>query len=236
MKKIISFCLLLSSGYFFSSCNELSGSGVVVTENRSVGSFHALEARQGFDVQIREGDRVEVQIEADDNVIRDVITKVDDDGTLHIGVDHNRLMNVHLKAFVTYQKLDEIHTSSGANVTGTGTLKTNQLDLHASSGSGIELDVDAPAVSAQVSSGSNMKLRGRTKNYEVDASSGGDIDSGELLSENAVAHASSAGDIHLHASVTLDAHASSGGSIHFRGKPTKVTQESNSGGSVDAEN
>lgn len=236
MQKIQFICLLISAASLFSACSELSGSGVLVSETRNLRAFHGLDARQGFEVELREGSKPEVVIEADDNVINDVEARVDDDGILHLGVDHNHLVNVHLKALVTYQKLDDIKASSGAQVTGTYTLKADRIELNASSGSGIEVVVDAPSIEANASSGSNVKVKGRTRNYAAEASSGGSIDSEDLLSERAAAHASSAGDIDLHASIALDAHASSGGSIHYRGKPTNVKQESSSGGSVEAAN
>jgi hypothetical protein len=236
MKNNCTVLLMLAVFGGLSSCNELSGSGVLVSETRNLKTFHGIEARQGFEVELREGSKPEVVIEADDNVINDVEARVDDDGILHLGVDHNHLVNVHLKAVVTYQKLDEIRSSSGAQVTGTYTLKADRIELHASSGSGIEVAVDAPSVETNASSGSNLKVKGRTRNYAAEASSGSSIDSEDLLSERAAAHASSAGDIDLHASVAVDAHASSGGSIHYRGKPTNVKQESSSGGSVEAVN
>jgi hypothetical protein len=236
MKKTYFFVLAVVSASLFISCNELSGSGVLVSETRTIRDFHGLDARQGFEVELREGSKPEVVIEADDNVINDVEARVDDDGILHLGVDHNHLVNVHLKAVVTYQKLDEIRSSSGAQVTGSYILKADRMEVNASSGSGIKLKVDAPSVEANSSSGSTVKLSGRTRNYAAEASSGGSIDSEDLLSERAAAHASSAGDIELHASVAVDAHASSGGSIHYRGKPSQVKQESSSGGTVESVN
>lgn len=230
MKKILFFSLLILLGF---GCRFKTGSGNVVSENRTVGNFTGISTSQGFEVEVVTGENYSVKVDADDNLMKYVVTEINGN-MLKVGLENNvNVSNAHLRAKITAPSIESIRASSGATVTLKGMMKAeSKATLDASSGATIRTAVDAPLVSAEASSGSQIFLTGRTQTLKFQASSSGSINAAELLSENAKVSASSGASVKVHASLKLDASASSGGNIKYRGGAS-VTSNTSSGGSVD---
>lgn len=216
-----------------SSCSHTTGSGNIVTENRDTGSFDAISVGGSFDVEVKMGDTRQVTVEADDNIIKYIQTRVSGN-VLKINTrDLHSYSNVHMKVYVTVPEIKAISASGSAEVIASNTLKNNEkLVFKASSSSTIKAEVDAPGVVTDASSSATIELKGRTKTYVSEASSSADIKTFGLLSENTTANVSSSGSIQVHASVNLNAKASSSGSIEYKGGAT-VTKTESSSGSVE---
>jgi hypothetical protein len=218
------------------SCTSTSGSGDIITSNRNTGDFTRLSAAGGFEVEVKTGSACKVVVEADDNLIEDVETRVEG-GTLKIRMrDRLNVRNAHLKVFVTAPMLSDIQSSASADINVIGSLSADRtMVVKASSGSSIHADLDAPGVDADASSGAELDLTGRTRDLQAQASSGATINADELLSESTVAETSSGASVDVHASVKLNAKASSGGTVKYRG-PASVVKKESSGGSIEKVN
>lgn len=225
--------LLLTAIIVLSSCDHESGSGNIINEKRSVDEFSGITVGGSFEVEVKVGATQQVEVEADDNIIKYVKTTVSGN-TLRIRLEGGHSYNnVHLKVYVTTPGLKKIDASASAEVKVLDVLKNDgKISFDANSSADIEAEVDAPAVDAEASSSGTIKLSGKTKDYTARASSSGDIKSFELLTENADVDANSSGSIDLHASVTLKANASSSGSIEYRGAAS-VNKSVSSSGSVE---
>lgn len=230
MKKLLIIIISLIS---LASCSYTSGSGNIVTETRSVGSFNAISVGGSFDVEVKIGPVTEVKIEADDNIIKYIEITVSGN-TLKIRTeDLHNYSDVHMKVFITVPALSAIRVSASAEVVVKDLLKNSgKISFHASSSGSIDAEVDAPEIETDASSGGSINVHGKTRTYSAEASSGADIKSYDLLSENARAGVSSGATIQLHASVGIDAKASSGGTIEYHGAAT-VNRSVSSGGSVE---
>jgi hypothetical protein len=230
MKQLLLLCTTFIA---LSSCNYTSGSGNIITEKRQVGNFTGITASQSIDVEVTIGTATEVRVEADDNIMKYVITDVSGN-VLKIKIKEMISLNeTHIKVFITTPGLKSIGASSSASVKVLGVMKYDgKISFDASSSGDIEAEVYAPEVEAEASSSGSVTLSGRTKNFRGEASSSGDIKSAGLLTENTTASANSSGTVDVHASVTLDADASSGGDVTYRGGAS-VKKDESSGGSVE---
>lgn len=232
MKNLLFLLIIVA----FSSCiRSVHGSGNIVSETRNTDNFIAVDASGPVHVELRNGDKNAVVVEADDNVIKYVETKVSGNSLKIKMKEFNNLTNVTINVYVTAPRYQEVNSSASASVTSKDVLTTDNIELKASSGSSITAEVDAPKVYTSASSGAAVTAKGRTRNIEAEASSGGDIKAGSLQAENATAEASSGGLIKIFASVSIDATANSGGSVKYTGGASKVVKNENSGGSIDAE-
>lgn len=225
--------ILLFSVFTLVSCDHRSGSGNIITEDRSTGSFDAISVGGSFDVEVKTGDATSVTVEADDNIMKYIETKVSGN-TLKINTEGmHSYSNVHMKVYITVPSLQRITASASAEVECENVLKSNGLiTFKASSSASIKAEVDAPEIETEANSSGSVTVSGKTKSHKTQASSSGNIHAFDLLSENADAGASSSGDIELHASVSLNARASSSGSVEYRGAAT-VTKSESSSGSVE---
>jgi hypothetical protein len=230
MKQSLFFFFIL---FTIASCRFTTGSGNIITETRSVGSFKGISVGGSFDVEVKIGPVSQVTVEADDNIMK-YIEITTSGNILKIRTENlHNYSNVHMKVYVTVPALTSINASASANVKVLDQIRNDaKLSFQASSSADIEAEVDAPEIEAKASSSGSVALSGRTKNYIAQASSSGDIKSAELLTENADVSVSSSGSADVHASVSLNARASSSGDISYRGG-ANVTKSVSSSGSVE---
>lgn len=205
------------------------------TQIRNVSGFNAIDVATGIDLYITMGSSEEVKIVADDDIINDIKTEVKD-GTLRIYMKRNNWFNWGgnrtRKAFVTVKELNKLHASSGSDVKSENLLEGESLEVSASSGSDIEIEVKYKNFSIDASSGSDAEIKGKVKYLTAEASSGSDIDASELESVNCKVNASSGSDISINVSEELVAHASSGADIVYYGNPKMRDIDESSGGDV----
>jgi hypothetical protein len=234
MNKLLVFitAALLLVGCFY---NSKKGSGNIISQKRDVATFTAIDASTSVDVEVRTGP-ASVEVQADDNILKYVKTKVSSN-TLYLGIEGNvSLRNTHIKILVTVPNLKRIEAGSSASVKVMDVLKSdNTITFDVGSSADIVAEVDAPEIEAEAGSSGTLTLSGRTKNYTAKANSSGNINSFELKSENTNVSASSSGSAEVHASVTLDANASSSGRVEYTGGAT-VKSSTSSSGSISKSN
>lgn len=215
MKRLVFFAFLLG---VLNACNQISGSGNMITENRLTGDFTGVAAGGAFDVELKNGSVTEVKVEADDNIIGLIETKVSGNVLKIFSKNGTSLNNGHVKVYVTAPEINEIKSSGAASVIIKNILKSNdKITLEASGAAAIKGEADAPDIDAEASGAANIELSGRTKNYKAAASGSATIKTDNLMSETTKVHASGAATAHVYASIMLDADADGAATIHYTG-------------------
>lgn len=207
------------------------------TEIRNVSSFNGIKVSTGIDLYITMGTVEEVKIVAEDDIIDNLITEVKD-GTLRIYMKQSNNWfnwnsgNQTRKAYVTVKELQKIDASSGSEVQSENMLKGENLEVKASSGSDVTLDIYYKSFSLDTSSGSDAKISGKTKNFKAEASSGSDINAQDLESSICRVSVSSGSDASVNVTDELYAKASSGADVRYYGNPQVKDIDESSGGDV----
>lgn len=201
------------------------------TETRTIGSFRGVKAAEGIDVYLKKGDKESLKIEVTGTSPSNVITEISG-SYLKIHMRDGNYRNRTVKVYVTYVELDKLSASSAANIYAEGPVKTDDMEVSASSAGSIEIAVEVNAIEVSVSSAGEVELKGTTQSLLADASSAGEIDAYDIAAERVNAEASSGASVKVSVTKELSAHASSGGSIRYRGNPAKSMTDSSSGGSV----
>jgi hypothetical protein len=236
--KRIHFLIALVLPLLF-SCNihagnwlkSVHGNGHVTKDTRQVESFDGVKASAGINVFLFQGNEEKVVVEADDNLLDCIKTEVKG-STLHCYIDCNVHFSSKMNVYVNYKMLNKIDASSGSDVSGETVIKTESLSIGVSSGADVKVDVDAQNVYCEVSSGSDATIVGKASYFRGNASSGADIKAGDLKVATCDATASSAGEIKISVSESIEANASSGGDITYYGHPEKERINESSGGDV----
>ena len=239
---ITKFILVAITALLFGSCNHSinlkakEGSRNVTTENRVVeGEFKNIEVSNDIDLIIEQSDRIEISVEADDNLQKHIITKVEN-GTLVISCDKNSFINSKAKKVtVKMPNISQLEASSSATINSKNTLKGENIKLHASSAASIDVGIEADIITCESSSGSSITINGKALKIGTTASSGSEIDAKNLLANEVTAAASSGSSISVHPIVSLIAEASSGGSVEYDIMPKSVQKKISSGGSIGKE-
>lgn len=235
----IKLLTILFIAALFSSCaidilNRANGNRNVVTEDRSAKEdFTKIKVSTGLELYISQGFNNQITVEADENLQDIIITEIQD-GVLKIYSEKNIWRAKARKIYVTIENLEAIAATSGSDVYANETLKVNNLNISATSGSDINISVDANTVETNATSGSDIEVSGVSNNHISKATSGASIDAYQLQSKNVTAKVTSGADINVYASESIVAKATSGGDIDFMGNPKKVDKKTSSGGSVSA--
>ena len=239
---ITKFIIVTLTALLFASCNQMTnmkaieGSGHITTEKRIVkGDFKSVEVSNAIDLVIEQSDKTEIIVEADDNLQKEITTKVEN-GKLIIACDYNSFNNIKSKKVtVKMPVIDLLEASSAATIKSRNTIKGENIRLEASSAASIDLNIESDAVSCESSSGSTIVINGKALKLETTASSGSTIDAKDLLANEIKAKVSSGASVTTHPIVSLDATASSGGSVSYNTVPKSIRKEENSGGSIHQE-
>lgn len=233
MKKLMFLSLLL---FVLGSCRQINGSGNIVTEKRQTGNFSGVSVGGAFEVELKTGPVVEVIVEADDNVIGLIETKVNGD-VLSVHTENNtNINNAHTKIFITAPSLRLVKSSGASDVKLVNELKnSDKLSFRVSGAGSIKGQVDAPEIFADISGAGNIEIAGRTKDYKAEISGSGSLKTGDLQSETTEVSVSGAGNAHVHASVKLRIKASGAGTIYYKGE-ANVEQSLSGAASVKKEN
>ncbi|MEL4308740.1 head GIN domain-containing protein [Joostella sp. CR20] len=225
MNTLIKVIVALVLSIFLTSCNfyggGVMGNGNIITQERAVtATFKSVKATEGVDVYISQSATASIKIEADDNIIDLIETEVNN-GELVISTKEN-IGRASKKVYVSLSEIERLATTSGADLESMGTLKVDNLDLDASSGSDLVVEVQATAISADASSGADIEVFGVSTSLNADASSGSDIKAERLNVETVSADASSGANIKIGAVKTINYHKSSGGGVSYKGTPEVV--------------
>jgi hypothetical protein len=224
--------ILLSSCQFDLNFGEGErGNGNIQNQDRKVTeNFTVIKASEGLDVFVTQASQASIKVEADENVINLIKTDIKN-GVLKIHTDQN-IGRATKSVYISLPKITKLTASSGADLIGKSEIKSDYLEIDASSGADIVVQIDANEVDLDASSGSDIRVSGTVKRLTADASSGSDIKAGDLIAINGKASASSGADILLYVTQNLTANASSGSDIKYIGNPKSVSKNKSVSGSV----
>ena len=225
--------LLFGSCNLVSNINSITGSGTTTTEKRIVtGEFKSIEVSNAIDLVIEQADKVEIIVEADDNLQKEITTKVEN-GKLIIGCKYSSFINIaSKKVIVRIPVIEGVDASSAATVTSNNTIKSSVFKIDASSAASLDLTVEAEKVICDSGSGSSIDLKGKAISLQANSSSGSTINAGEMFTNDIKSEASSGSIQSLHPIVSLEAKASSGANISYNITPKTIKITENSGGSI----
>ena len=227
--------ILAVVGILFSSCiflgPSVKGDGNVTERVRQVGEFDQIKVSRAMNVYVTQGSPAKVVVIADSN-LQDIIETEVEDGVLKISVNENIRWAKEKKVMVTIDKIKGVKATSGSNVWSKGQIMAENLELNASSGANITMEVNAKSLNADCSSGANIKLLGTAKEAELQTSSGANLKGEELKTEQCTMKASSGGNVSSTVTGHLNADASSGGNVIYYGQPTSTDINSSSGGNI----
>jgi hypothetical protein len=237
---ITKFIVATLIALLFSSCNpsfhfgnEIKGSGNITTETRTVNQdFKSIEVSYGIKVNVEQSDTKGITVEADDNLQKHIITKIEN-GVLIIESDKNYNSTETPVVNVKMAVINGLSASSGSEITSSNVLTTENIDVKSSSGSQINIDVEADAISLESTSGSSIDASGKALKLETSSSSGSEINAENLMANEVVSQTSSGSSTVVCPIVKLDAKASSGSSISYNKIPKTISKEESSGGSVN---
>lgn len=224
--------LLTSCQHTFSFGDGIKGSGNIIEQTRTIDEdFKYIEVSTGVDVYVEQSDTKSVVVETDDNLQDIIITRVEN-GVLYIHSDQGYSTEEAPKITVKMPVVSGLTVSSGSSLESLNNLITENIVVKSSSGSEIDIEVEADMITIETSSGSSAEVSGKALKLETSSSSGSTLDASKLLANDVHSQATSGSSTSVNPILSLDGKASSGASVEYKNVPKTINKEASSGGSV----
>ncbi len=223
MRKITALLLLLVlvSSCRFTSGRRVRGNGNSGVQDRSVGSFSGIQVVGGMDVVLSSGSAHAVRVEADENLLKYIITEKKGDAlVIKPRNGYNLQSRTGMKVFVTTPSIEEISITGSGSVTSAARLSgARKLGIHVTGSGDVNLDVNAPEVEAEATGSGNIILAGATKKFNAEINGSGEVRCFNLMSETTDVDISGSGSAEVFASKQLDIDIRGSGDVAYKGTP-----------------
>lgn len=222
-------CALISLS--LSACLDdwgIKGEGPVVTEERSLAPFSGVQNSLSAEVHISQGPQEDIRIEAQENILANMITRVKN-GRLEIVFDENVRRHDGIKIWITIPEIKEIAVSGSGELYSDGVIEGEAIEVNISGSGDVDLLTEVQSIEANVSGSGEVKLAGSAEEATFSVAGSGEIRALEMPLKQAKVYVSGSGDCHLEVLERLGVSISGSGNVRYRGRPLVNSSISGSG-------
>lgn len=180
-----------------------TGSGVIKSDSRNIVGFKKIRAESAIDLSVSVTNGYSVIVKADDNIVADVITKLDGD-TLVISLKDKTNSKSKISVSVTMPALEALDLTGATNATVTG-VKADELTVNATGAA-------------------KAKIDGVAKTLKIKALGASEVDAEGLTATKAEVDAVGASKIIVSATDELTASAAGASGVTYVGEPKSLKQ------------
>lgn len=241
MKTKTVFLYFLVLTLLLTGCSVLSNVGVkvitpsnnVISENRDVSGYNAIEFSTLGKVNIITGDKESLNISGPDNLVAEISSSVSN-GTLVIKNKENftvsSLSSKDVLTFTIVVKELSALTISGAGDVQVETLSTPSMDLTMSGAGNVVMNqLTTNSLKLNLSGAGGLELSGSASQATFDISGAGSVNAPDLKIQSANITISGLGSATLWVTDTLTGTISGAGSVSYYGSPTATTNSTGLG-------
>lgn len=197
---------------------------------RDLGDFDSVKVFDKLNVKLIPSTENKVIINGNRE---DEVEVVNKNGELKLRMPFPKLMygdDIIITLF--FKKIETIGASEGTYVSCDKTFEQTSIDLDASEGAEINLDLDVEKVNVRAVTGGVIELSGDATNQNVIITSGGIFNGKDLQTSQTTVSVSAGGQALVFADLLVDAKVKAGGSISIYGKPKQINQKIILGGTI----
>ena len=237
--------MLLAAASLLLACNmnaqggtkRVKGSGNVVTEERSVGTYEGVGLSGWFDVELVAGPEGRITLKGEDNLLQHLETEVQD-GVLQIRPEKGYNLQPSswkgggILVTVPVESINHVALSGSGDIVGKTRIKASPFRVAMSGSGDITLEVDSDDMDVALSGSGDIALAGSAAKVEIRVSGSGDVKAYDLEARNVEAVIAGSADIRVTATESLTARVSGSGDIHYRGNPAKLDTKTSGSGDI----
>lgn len=225
------FCLITS---MTSGCS-IEGSGITKSETREVPVFSGIELRSTANVYIVQGEKQDVRIEADDNLLQHIQTKVKDDALVISSDDKRFNSKSPINIYVTVKDLCMIDLSGSGNVITRNEINCQHMTIRLSGSGDIRAMLSGKSLKATLTGSGNLDLSGSTAETDFRLSGSGNINAGKLqtFSTNVLISGSGTSTVDVKNELTVNITGS--GNVYYVEAPDKIRSRITGSGAIQKE-
>jgi hypothetical protein len=228
-KYLLTFAILIMASIILSACemipffNVVQGTGNLITENRQVSDFNAIQLDGAGRLIITQGTTESLEIQAEDNIITELTSEVQDN-KLILGFQESPLRKQIIPTeTITYTltviNLTEV-TINGAADLDIDTLNTSSLELVINGAGQINIgQLTADNLAVKLAGTGTITVSGQVPAQSIAIEGAGNYQAGDLETSSTDIEISGLGNGTVWATTTLAVTISGGGSLEYYGNP-----------------
>jgi hypothetical protein len=235
INRFAAYGLILLTVLLLNGCeifmDQIVGSGNRITEERKLGSFNGITAGSAFDIIIERGETPGLLIEADDNLMRHIITEVRGK-TLKISTEVRFRLAGKIKVYITYDKLEEIKLSGAAELQSEDVVEANDFLISLSGASMASLQLQANDLQAKLSGASKLYISGVSDEIAARLSGASRLFADQLETHEGSYRLSGSSKAEVWVVESIDARASGASRLVYAGNPRQINSNTSGAASI----
>lgn len=201
----------------------------IVVENRDLSGFSKIETSGAFQIRIIKSDKYAVKVEADNDVIKNIITEVNGDKLIiklqNKGkMEYNSKMKV-LNVTIQTPTLNGLSCSGAVEVSSDDIFDAEKFELKTSGASEVKLGINAKLLISKFSGASEVKLKGKVDTHALEMTGASDLEALGLEASKYAIQSKGASDCKIFVTEELAVSGSGASTIKYKGSPSKVTKD-----------
>jgi hypothetical protein len=203
-------------------------------QTRDVCCFNSVEINGAFEVYLRMGDESSITVIADEDIIDNIITTVDND-ELEVEYDDDwwdfSNKNETVKLYITLSTARYLEFNGACKVNGKNALRGKTINIECNGASKLNLEFDCLAIDMELSGASKATLSGTCRKVNIDASGASAIYAADLQTETMNMEVSGASKAEVNVSESLNVEASGASKVRYKGSPS-ITKDVSGASSI----
>lgn len=218
---------------FATNGDEIVTTSDPITEERPLSDFTKIEAGGAFKLKLEQGDKNLAKVTADANIIKNVITEVEN-GTLKIKLEKNTKGNIEkLEIHIVFKEINEVTLSGASEIKGLNEIKTDKLTLNLSGASEIKLDLNVNELHTLISGASEATFKGTANTHNLNVSGAADLNALDLETQKTDIKISGAANAKINAKQDLIANISGIAKLQYKEEPANKEIKSSGMGEIN---
>ena len=234
-KQIVIVSAILLGSLALTSCEDpllcKNGDGPLVEEIRILPDFESVKLKGSMDITLIESTEFKVLIEAQNNLMSDIETRVSGD-ELIIDMDHCFKSFEAIHVYVYAPVFKGVNLNGSGDIDAEGTITTTYMDLRISGSGNVDMDLVTDKVKIDVNGSGNVHLNGTATEQEIFVNGSGDVNNFDLWTSITAIDISGSGDCRIYVEDELSVKINGSGDIYYKGYPTITDLIVNGSGEV----
>jgi hypothetical protein len=224
------------AGQTFASPLPVAKTHHIEKQDRHISGFSAINVAGSFDVYIMQGSTESVKVEADDDVIDNIITEVKG-GTLKIYTKSNNGFNwswgdKKRVVRVTAKNLNAISLTGSGDVYFKEGIRAQTLTVNLNGSGDITGKIDVKKLESSLVGSGDITLAGHADVSTVTVSGSGDYSGRGLITNQTAVKVVGSGDASVYASQQIDASVAGSGDIRYTGGAKHISTSKAGSGDI----
>ncbi len=209
----------------------VKGNGEIEKRVFDLETFDSFTVSCSADVEIEQGEKQQVTIEGESNILDLFKTEVKN-GNWNIDTKQCYQTNKGVKVMIVLTDLKKISINGSGDVKSLKTMKTEDFDIDVNGSGDILLEIGSEEVNIDINGSGDVTLSGECHSMDVDVNGSGDIKAFDLETGNCDVNVNGSGDTRLNVKGHMTVKTNGSGDVHYKGTPKSLEVEDNGSGDV----